>query len=73
MMPTDFVGVDIFTTRAVAEQVAQSYRMDNPPRQNVQVIETNRLMVFDCPAGIASCERRYEKRGTPLFIVYSEL
>ncbi len=39
-MATNFVGIDVFFSQAVAEQVAQSYRMDTPPRNNVKVIET---------------------------------
>jgi len=71
-MSTNFVGIDIFFSRSVAEQVAESYRRDSPPRNNVKVIESDRITLFECPTDINSCVVKYDKSGPPLFIVYSE-
>ncbi len=71
-MPLNFVGIDVCSSRSTADQLAQQYALDTPPRRNIKVIETNRISVFECSAGVDSCVRKYDSNGSPLYVVSSE-
>lgn len=72
-MALEYVGIDVCVVRSTADQLAEQYRRDIPPRRNVKVIETNRVNLFECPTDVDSCMRKYDNSGTPLYVVYSEM
>ena len=72
-MSVNYIGIDVFLERSFAEQVAQQYRIQDPPRKNIKVIETGRINLYDCPTDLNSCVKEYDKSGTPLYVVYSEM
>lgn len=70
---SSYVGIDVCSSKELALQLVEQYTKDRPPRQNVKIMETKRINLYECSTDIASCFLKYDKKDSILYVVHSEM